>query len=85
MDQVRLAHIIHQVSTRTLDALLCHMLLCWKLTPLQLFQYVVRGRDWNAISLSSLVIVQKHFFYRTIDIFLSLRWWDDLLLKVEKK
>ena len=36
------------------------------------------------LSLSSLVIVQKLFFHRTIDIFPSLRWWDDLLLKVEK-
>ena len=35
------------------------------------------------LSLST-VIAQKHFFHRTIDIILSLRWWDDLLLKVEK-
>ena len=50
---------------------------------MQLFQFAVRWRDWNAISLL-LRYVQKHFFHRTIDIFLSLRWWDDLLLKVEK-
>ena len=35
------------------------------------------------LSLST-VIAQKHFFHRTIDIFLPLRWWDDLLLNVEK-
>ena len=32
----------------------------------------------------SLSIAQKHFFHHTIDIFLPLRWWDDLLLNVEK-